>query len=188
MVAAVTPRCEGLPWEVATAPQYQTLAPPRCAATGRGRPGAAQSFFHPADERVLRGQNRTSSSATLIQVAWAPGQRLKRDESTAECGPLPARGIGSIRRRMTQVLTVRVPPDLMAKAAARAAQLGLDRGKYVRALIEQDVIAGAKERRKRRFASEDFIGSTPLGRGPYTNRRVRAIVRERLASVRETNR
>lgn len=89
---------------------------------------------------------------------------------------------------MTQVLTVRIPPDLMAKAAARAAQLGLDRGKYVRALIEEDVIAGAKERRTRRFASEGFIGSTPIGRGPYTNRRVRAIVRERLAAVREANR
>lgn len=83
---------------------------------------------------------------------------------------------------MTQVLTVRVPPELIAKADARAAQLGLDRGKYVRALIEQDVAAGVRDSRKRRFASESFIGSVPLGRGPYTNRRVRAIVTERLAS------
>ncbi|MGH9252975.1 MAG: hypothetical protein ACRD3C_00230 [Vicinamibacterales bacterium] len=89
---------------------------------------------------------------------------------------------------MTQVLTVRVPPELMAKADARAAQLGLDRGKYVRTLIEQDVVIGAKEARKRRFASEDFIGSVPLGRGPYTNRRVRALVGERLARAREKDR
>jgi len=89
---------------------------------------------------------------------------------------------------MTQVLTVRVPPELIAKADARAAQLGLDRGKYVRALIEQDVASKARGSRKRRFASEDFIGSTPLGRGPYTNRRVRAIVGERLARAREEDR
>ncbi len=89
---------------------------------------------------------------------------------------------------MTQVLTVRVPPDLMAKAEARAARLGLDRGKYVRALIEQDLATGARESRRRQFTSEDFIGSMPLARGPYTNRRVRAMVRERLALKRDKNR
>lgn len=89
---------------------------------------------------------------------------------------------------MTQVLTVRVPPELMSRADARAAELGLDRGKYVRSLIEQDVAIGAKGARKRRFVSEDFIGSTPVGRGPYTNRRVRAIIGERLARAREKNR
>ena len=89
---------------------------------------------------------------------------------------------------MTQVLTVRVPPDLIAKADRRAAELGLDRGKYVRSLIEQDVTATAKRRSKRTFVSEDFIGSVPLARGPYTNRRVRVIVRERLRANREKDR
>lgn len=89
---------------------------------------------------------------------------------------------------MTQILTVRVPPELMVKADARAAQLGLDRGKYVRSLIEQDVAQGTRARAARRFASEDFIGSAPLRRGPYTNRVVRAIVRERLARTREKDR
>lgn len=89
---------------------------------------------------------------------------------------------------MTEVLTVRVPPDLLAKADERAAQLGLDRGKYVRGLIEHDLTAGAREKRRRTFSSESFIGSVPLGRGPYTNRRVRAIVRERVVSRREKNR
>jgi hypothetical protein len=89
---------------------------------------------------------------------------------------------------MTQVLTVRVPPELVAKADARAAQLGLDRGKYVRALIEQDVVAGDAAKRARAFASEDFIGSVPLRRGPYTNRRVRSLVRERLTRTREEDR
>jgi hypothetical protein len=86
------------------------------------------------------------------------------------------------------MLTVRVPPELMAKADARAAQLGLDRGKYVRSLLEQDLADSAQDKKPRRFASESFIGSAPLGRGPYTNRRVRAIVRERLSARREKNR
>jgi hypothetical protein len=89
---------------------------------------------------------------------------------------------------MTNVLTVRVPPELMAKADARAAQLGLDRGKYVRSLLEQDLADSAQERKPWRFASESFIGSTPLGRGPYTNRRVHRIVRERFSTRREKNR
>ena len=85
---------------------------------------------------------------------------------------------------MTEVLTVRIPPDLLAKADARAAELGIDRGKYVRSLITQDVATAVGKRRKRTFASEDFIGSVPLARGPYTNRRVRALVRARLEKNR----
>lgn len=86
---------------------------------------------------------------------------------------------------MTEVLTVRVPLDLIMKADGRAAELGLDRGKYVRSLIEQDLAASAKAPRKRAFKSEDFIGSVPLGRGPYTNQRVREMVRGRLTVKRE---
>lgn len=86
------------------------------------------------------------------------------------------------------MLTVRVPPDLIAKADMRAAELGLDRGKYVRGLIEQDVAAAAKIPRKKRFVSEDFIGSMPLGRGPYTNRRVRELVLEHVRSARAKDR
>lgn len=87
---------------------------------------------------------------------------------------------------MTQVLTVRIPPELLAKAESRAAQLGLDRGKYVRELIAQD-LAQARGT-SRTFASEDFIGSVSLGLGPYTNRRVRDAVRRRLAARREKTR
>ena len=88
---------------------------------------------------------------------------------------------------MTQVLTVRVQPALLAKADSRAAQLGLNRGKYLRDLIERDVAAGAGKT-PRTFASKDFIGSVPLGRGPYTNDRVRAALRSRLLARREKNR
>ena len=89
---------------------------------------------------------------------------------------------------MTQMLTVRVPPELLARADTRAAELGLDRGKYVRALIEHDVASAGRSRRKRAFASEDFIGSAPLGEGPYVNRRIRKIVRQRLSRKREKDR
>jgi ketosteroid isomerase-like protein len=80
-----------------------------------------------------------------------------------------------------------IPRDLLAKADRRAAQLGLDRGKYVRELIKQDVTAGARERPRRTFSSESFIGSLRLGRGPYTNRRIRALLRERLTSRRRSS-
>ena len=72
---------------------------------------------------------------------------------------------------MTRVLTVRIQPELLAKVEARAAQLGLDRGKYVRDLIEQDVQQVRST--PRQFASEDFVGSMAKGLGPYSNRRVR---------------
>jgi hypothetical protein len=88
---------------------------------------------------------------------------------------------------MPQILTVRIKPALLAKAASRAAQLGLDRGKYVRDLIERD-LRQDKSARKRRFASEAFVGSATLGLGPYTNDRVREAVRTRLRAKREKNR
>ena len=88
---------------------------------------------------------------------------------------------------MTQVLTLRIKPALLAKVSSRAARLGLDRGKYVRELIERDVAQG-DPRSQRRFASEDFVGSVPLGLGPYTNDRVRDAVRTRRRAAREKNR
>ncbi len=87
---------------------------------------------------------------------------------------------------MTRVLTLRITHELLAKAEARAAQLGLDRGKYVRELIAQDV--AQQQEAPRTFASEDFIGSASLGLGPYTNRRVRDTVRRQLSARHEKNR
>jgi hypothetical protein len=84
------------------------------------------------------------------------------------------------------MLTLRIQPDLLAKAEARAAALGFDRGRYLRELIERD-LAGSKEA-PRKFASEDFVGSAKLGKGPYTNQRVRAAVRARLKDRHETHR
>ena len=87
---------------------------------------------------------------------------------------------------MTRVLTLRIRTDLLAKAESRAAQMGMDRGRYVRDLIERDVNQPVAGRRK--FGSEDFIGSVALGLGPYTNARVRATVRQRLLARHEKNR
>lgn len=88
---------------------------------------------------------------------------------------------------MTQVITLRIQPALLAKADSRASQLGLNRGKYLRDLIERDVAADSGKAR-RSFASESYIGSTPLGSGPYTNDSIRATVRTRLHAKREKNR
>jgi hypothetical protein len=91
-----------------------------------------------------------------------------------------------IRWRMTEVLTVRIPPALLCKAEARAARLGLDRSKYVRSLIEED-LAGEKRKPKHKFASEDLIGSCQTSYLPAgtsaTNARVREVMRRRQLNL-----
>lgn len=72
---------------------------------------------------------------------------------------------------MSRVLTVRIAPELLAKAEERAVQLGLDRAGYVRSLIEEDLKTTTRSRR--RFASEDLVGAFRLGGRSATNRRVR---------------
>lgn len=61
-----------------------------------------------------------------------------------------------IHFRMTKILTLRLDAELMGKAEARALQLGLDRAKYVRSLIEEDV--SMRGRMPHQFASEDLAG------------------------------
>ena len=90
-----------------------------------------------------------------------------------------------IHQRMTRVLTVRIAPGLLAKAEARATQLGLDRAGYLRNLIERD-LENAGAARKRRFASEDLVGRFRLGGQSANNRRVRETLKTR--SRRETHR
>ncbi|MEA3208084.1 MAG: hypothetical protein QOE70_1141 [Chthoniobacter sp.] len=96
-------------------------------------------------------------------------------------------GARGIQQRMTRVLTIRIPPDLLSRAEAKAARLGLDRAKYVRGLIEED-LAEKGRKPKHKFASEDLIGSVPIGKGPYTNQRVREMMRAKLLAKREKNR
>lgn len=58
---------------------------------------------------------------------------------------------------MTKVLTLRMDPVLLEKAEARAARLGVDRAKYVRSLIEEDLASGGKKIGPG-FASMDLAG------------------------------
>ncbi len=88
---------------------------------------------------------------------------------------------------MTEVLTIPLPHRLLAQADAQAARLGLDREKYVRSLIEKDVKMRTPKK-KHKFASEDLVGSLAIGEGPYTNQRVREIMRARLLAKRGKNR
>ena len=68
---------------------------------------------------------------------------------------------------------MRLEAELLSKAEARAARLGLDRAKYVRALIEEDLAAGGREG-VRRFASEDLAGMYEGGGTVADNAAVRA--------------
>ena len=76
---------------------------------------------------------------------------------------------------MTKVLTLRMDAELLGKAEAKAARLGLDRAKYVRALIEEDLAEGTGEV-SHKFASEDLAG---MYDGPG-QAACNAVVRERL--------
>ena len=87
---------------------------------------------------------------------------------------------------MSRVLTVRIRPELLAKAEERAVQLGLDRAGYVRNLIEQDLKSSRMSRR--RFASEDLVGAFRLGGQSATNQRVRDQMRRCRGEKRETDR
>jgi hypothetical protein len=88
---------------------------------------------------------------------------------------------------MTKVLTVRVPPDLMSKAEARAARLGVDRATYVRGLIEEDLEEEA-ESKGRRFGSEDLAGYYRSDGRAATNPVVREKLRQRSSARREEHR
>ena len=90
---------------------------------------------------------------------------------------------------MTKVLTIRMPVDLLNKAEAKAAQLGLDRAKYLRSLIEEDLNSD-KAKPKHKFASEDLVGihTAPVSGQTATNQRAREMMRQRYLEKRERNR
>ena len=93
------------------------------------------------------------------------------------------RGHARIRFCMTKILTVRLPAGLHDKAEARAMRLGLDRAKYVRSLIEDD-LSGARDKTQRVFASEDLVGLYQGDTGPATNASARERLRARAATRR----
>jgi hypothetical protein len=79
---------------------------------------------------------------------------------------------------MTKVLTVRVPPELLSRADAKAARLGMDRTQYVRHLIQADLLADPGGRRNG-FQSEDLAGRYRLGGASATNARTRQQLRQK---------
>lgn len=64
-------------------------------------------------------------------------------------------------------------PVLLEKAEARAARLGVDRAKYVRSLIEEDLAAG-ETHTGLRFASSDLAGMYEGSGKAATNKETRA--------------
>jgi hypothetical protein len=88
---------------------------------------------------------------------------------------------------MTDVLTLRMPPQKLAKVDRRAAELGQDRSGYVRGLIEEDLRTATKPR-KRVFASEDLVGCIATGIRTSNSAHFRKIIRERLTARYDKNR
>ena len=83
---------------------------------------------------------------------------------------------------MTKVFTLRLDTDLLGKAEARAARLGLNRAKYVRNLIEEDLASGtAKSDRK--FGSEDLVGMYHGAGRAASNQVVRERMRARARTI-----
>jgi len=69
--------------------------------------------------------------------------------------------------------------ELLGKAEARAARLGLDRAKYVRTLIEEDLAEGDTET-PRKFASEDLAGMYEGPGRAVSNAIVRECLRRKI--------
>jgi hypothetical protein len=84
---------------------------------------------------------------------------------------------------MTRILTLRLDPELMGRAEARAARLGLDRAKYVRSLIEED-LATPPAAAQRKFASEDLAGMYEGPGTAATNAHVHAQLRKSSSGPR----
>lgn len=78
-------------------------------------------------------------------------------------------------------------PDLLNRAKARAARLGLDRADYIRGLIERD-LGEPDSALRSRFASEDLVGRFQLGGASATNARAREALRRRSTASREAHR
>jgi predicted DNA-binding protein len=85
---------------------------------------------------------------------------------------------GCIRFRMTKILTLRLDPALLERAEARAARLGLDRAKYVRSLIEEDLASGENQSGSG-FASSDLAGIYEGSGKAATNEETRAQMRRK---------
>ncbi len=75
---------------------------------------------------------------------------------------------------MTQVVSLRMPPEKVAAIDRRATDSGLDRTKYLLRLVDQD-LARRAPKSKRRFASEHLLGR--YRSGGSNNAQVRAALK-----------
>jgi hypothetical protein len=80
---------------------------------------------------------------------------------------------------MTRPFSLRARPSVIAAIDARAAKLGQDRTKYILTLVERD-LSEKKSPSRRRFASEDLLGSIKTGIKSGDNATVRRLARQRL--------
>ncbi len=67
---------------------------------------------------------------------------------------------------------------MLAAIDAQAARLGQNRSKYILSLVEEDL--NAKKPQRKRFASNDLIGSMRTGLPSGDNATVRRVIRQRL--------
>ena len=79
---------------------------------------------------------------------------------------------------MTRILTLRLDPVLLERAEARAARRGVDRAKYVRSLIEEDLASGENQTGPG-FASSDLAGMYDGSGKAATNQETRAQMRRK---------
>ena len=82
---------------------------------------------------------------------------------------------------MSKILTVRLDPALLKRAEARAARLGMDRAKYLRELIEEDLSDAGREKRGAAFVFEDLAGIYEGSGSAATNQEARKRLRARSA-------
>jgi hypothetical protein len=75
---------------------------------------------------------------------------------------------------MTQVISLRMPPKKVAAIDRRAVDSGLDRTKYILALVDRD-LAQTPPKSKRRFASVHLLGK--FRSQGSTNAQVRAALK-----------
>jgi hypothetical protein len=95
----------------------------------------------------------------------------------AENGSLQPSACQRIQSRMTSSVSFRAGVERRAKIDRRAAQLGLDRTRYMIALVDRDLENEAAPE-KHRFASEDFIGCVSLGGNASNNAAVRRALQQ----------
>lgn len=78
---------------------------------------------------------------------------------------------------MTKLLSIRVKPEILSAIEERSGELGCNRSQYIMELIQRDI---GKAKSRRRFSSEDLIGSVSTGIPAGDNKTLRHLINKRL--------